>query len=687
MRIFARDFGPLALAAACAWPAWHVFFRLGWPAWGCYLGAVLLGWFLWAAGVERFGRFFDELERTGEKPLYAERAGRFFARLVVLYLVTAAAMATAFALVPSYLGRNPVIRGFRWQELARDKDRVGEWASLPLSQQLTVFGYAAAVLVAPLVWPLLSEILFGSVRRRYRKGAKVITEKEAMAKAKKLLRPGKSCFRFGKLLLPTPMSRMHTLLLGSTRSGKTPFLRMLMKSVLPNIAPGKDIRAVIYNAKQEDLEPVLRALGARCPIKDFSPFAANGVAWDIARDCGGSPATALEIASIFIPKEKGDKNPYFTNAARDLVAATMISFIRSGCRWDLRDLVLAVQRVWAMEQLLARDPVTHPSLQYIHQGEPARGNIVTTIQTHMAPFAFVAALWSEAKEAVSLSDFLKEDWIIILPNHEDLRNALDPLNRVLFRRLAELILAQSESKTRQTWLIIDEAREAGELEGLGRLLTKCQTKGGIVVITGQDWDGFVDAFGKERASEILGQCGLKVVLRLGSPQTAKYASDLVGKAEINKRNQTDSPQGRSETETVAQEEEVLASEFQQIPPTNEANGMTIFSQIPDVGQFWSNIPVAFLTEQLGPYAPEKAEAESTRPVEKQFIRPWDEEDFERLGLTPPAQVAAGQAEVTNQRVALVPEEEPLKQLVPEPEQQPVCLTNRKDLLASAVCAT
>src|SRR5262245_11726054 len=78
--------------------------------------------------------------------------------------------------------------------------------------------------------------------------------------------------------------------------------------------------------------------------------------------------------------------------------------------------------------------------------------------------------------------------------------------------------------------------------------------------------------------------------------------------------------------------------------------MTVFSQLPDVGQFWSTIPVAFLTEQLGPYAPDKAAEESSRPVTKQFIRPWDENDFKRLGLTPPAQAEPAEAPAAHGQV-------------------------------------
>jgi len=119
-----------------------------------------------------------------------------------------------------------------------------------------------------------------------------------------------------------------------------------------------------------------------------------------------------------------------------------------------------------------------------------------------------------------------------LGSNEEQRATLDAINRVIFQRVTELVLSQSESLTRRTWIFLDEIREAGNLDSLGRLMTKGRSKGGCVVLGFQDIEGMRDAFGKERANELVGQANNKIILRLNSSETAQWASELFGKYEF-----------------------------------------------------------------------------------------------------------------------------------------------------------
>ena len=106
-----------------------------------------------------------------------------------------------------------------------------------------------------------------------------------------------------------------------------------------------------------------------------------------------------------------------------------------------------------------------------------QGRVRATVATKIAPYEVIAAAWDNATEKVSLTEFMKGEFVLVLGNDEETRTALDAINKVLFKRLSELILAGSETRTRQTWIFIDEVREAGNLEGLSRLMTKGRSKG------------------------------------------------------------------------------------------------------------------------------------------------------------------------------------------------------------------
>ena len=182
-------------------------------------------------------------------------------------------------------------------------------------------------------------------------------------------------------------------------------------------------------------------------------------------------------------------------------------------------------------RLLESVPETQDLVALYFDEERTGKNVMATIAAKMAPYEFVAAAWSQASEKISLTEWLNDEFILVLGNDEEHRAALNAINRVLFKRLTELILAQSESDTRRTWIFLDEAREAGDLEGLGRLMTTGRSKGACVVLGFQDIDGFRDAYGEKAANEIAGIPSNKAILGLSSPETAEWASSLFGEYE------------------------------------------------------------------------------------------------------------------------------------------------------------
>ena len=133
----------------------------------------------------------------------------------------------------------------------------------------------------------------------------------------------------------------------------------------------------------------------------------------------------------------------------------------------------------------------------------------------------IAAAWGQATETVSLTEFMQGELVLVLGNDESCRTALDAINRVLFQRLSELILSGPETRTRQTWIFLDEVREAGRLDGLSRLMTKGRSKGACVALGFQAIEGMRAVYGEHVASEITGLCNHKAILRLESPPSAQ----------------------------------------------------------------------------------------------------------------------------------------------------------------------
>lgn len=97
-------------------------------------------------------------------------------------------------------------------------------------------------------------------------------------------------------------------------------------------------------------------------------------------------------------------------------------------------------------------------------------------------------------------------------------------------------------------------------------------------------------YGRERTGEILGQCGNKAILRLESPDTARWAAQLFGKHEAEVQSISVSEgKGSSSSHSLSSTaiENVLPSELLNLPPTSRAQGLSGYYHSPVAGNWFS----------------------------------------------------------------------------------------------------
>lgn len=448
--------------------------------------------------------------------------------------------------------------------------------------------------------------------------------------------------------MPAETATTHFLVAGTTGSGKTVLLNMLMGSVLPTIGKRRangepyDRRALVYDAKA-DMLSTLHGI-ADCRIVTLHPFDERGAAWDIAKDIT-TPAAALQAAILLIPEERhGASNPFFTLAAQNILRGVMLSFLQTvGEDWTLRDVVLTLRFEERLRQVLEKIPDGRAIIDQFFQAGEAFQGVRATIATKMAPFELIAAAWDRAALKVSLHDFIEGEFILVLGNDETTRTALDAMNRVLFQRLSELILAGADTLTRQTWIVLDEVREAGRLDGLSRLMTKGRSKGACVALGFQAIEGMREVYGQNIADEITGLCNNKAILRLESPTSAQWASDLFGKTEEMDRRVSVSRSrsgrwllpvfGRSRgvTQQRLTTEAVMASQIMTLPTAGPDNGLAGYFITRSHGAYHHSMRWQHLRRQLPARAPGVTNYVE-RPKSDQHLREWGTADFDRLEL-------------------------------------------------------
>lgn len=275
--------------------------------------------------------------------------------------------------------------------------------------------------------------------------------------------------QWGPFRLPSEAACEHFLFLGATGSGKSVLIKLLLRSVLeedPLFPSGT--RGIIYDAKG-DLIPFLADCVGIERLLIMNPFDARAVAWDIAADATSQQA-ARQIANILVPspESKSESDNFFLTGVRELITAAMIALrSKKGKAWTFRDLLLLMlSSEDLLEFLLKSDVFTAQRIAktFLRDAdERTRANILSTISASLGAYEPVADAWMKTKRKISMSEWVqRSNQLLVLGNDERYRSTIDPVNRALFQRVSEELLAQPEANVfhAQTgigkcWVVLD----------------------------------------------------------------------------------------------------------------------------------------------------------------------------------------------------------------------------------------
>ena len=368
----------------------------------------------------------------------------------------------------------------------------------------------------------------------------------------------------------------HYAVLGTVGSGKTLTIQMLMRSVLGD-GPRPRRHAVIYDPKLENY-PLLCALYGAEHIKILHPFDARCKPWKICRDVR-TRAQAEQTGSVLCPSGKNESQPFFSLAAQDIAANVMNSFRLRELDWSLNDVVEGTWNLDTLRSVLRAHPDTEDSVE---QFEKQEMDVHATLRANIKRVATAAASWGRSPGApFSIVEWLEGDpSIVLVPSDPEHSEAIDPINRALFMLLAQRVMSQPAGEEKETWFFLDEVRLAGKLE-IKDLLLKGRSKKVHVVLGLQDVLGLRDVYGDKLADEFLGNCSNVAILRLNTPETARWACQYTGSNEVrvdSPSNSKTKPSGGSWSETksvsssINERKEFLEQEFGLLQVPSESAG-------------------------------------------------------------------------------------------------------------------
>ena len=471
--------------------------------------------------------------------------------------------------------------------------------------------------------------------------------------------------------LPFKAAPNHFLVMGATNTGKTLVQRMLMQSALKTIGAGLDQRAIVFDAKQDSLS-ILAGMNLKCPVLTLDPFDARGYAWDMAADITAL-TDAETLAVNLVPIDEQATQKFFDEAVRSLFEEVIVTFIDTAPgNWTFADVIYTMRKRKRLTRVLKRTKDGRELLELCFANEETARNIMSNVHIRTNPYRSIAARWQRAKAAgrmVSLSDWLKQESVLVLGNSHTARPAIQAVNQVLFTRLTQLILSQEESTTRRNWVFLDEVRQAGRLEALTSLMVEGRSRGACVVLGFQDIEGMKHVHTTHLANELIGQAHNVCFTKLVNPETAAHASQKFGEyeeTEVNESFTENSGGGRSRTVSASRVKHVavMPSEFMSISMPSPEKGLTFYAITNELKAYQETMSGEEVTSMLSaPNAdPAKGGMPNRAPVPNDSLRiqPWSLADYVRLKLHPPAQVlrknlhtipAPGPARAPKRRVA------------------------------------
>ena len=449
------------------------------------------------------------------------------------------------------------------------------------------------------------------------------------------------------ITLPSTAAELNFCVVGTKGSGKTLMMQGLMRTVLPSISRGRDRRALIYDVKTEWLS-FLYGIGLAESIRILNPLDTRCYAWDVANDLK-SLAEADQFGQVLVPVHDQDRNPFFTEAARSLIAGIVKTLMLTAgprgdvpARWTLRDLALIAGHPSRLRWVLlkkAKGTIIRDLVPQFLKAMETYHNIISSIALAVVPLQVTAGIWERLPPGrrISLRSWATHgDTILVMSQAPMYEKPLAALNRVMFKFISDTAISDPGKHEHENrfWFFCDELKEAGNLDGLAKILNDGRSKGIRAAIGFQDIEGFRHEYGERLANELPTACSNLSFLRIESPFTQKWASETIGPIQI-KRVTTSSgtgvdSQGRTTTnegqnEQVVIEDAVLTSEFKSLPLSK--NGMVAgYHHIPELGGVVQNcVHYEFA---------DKDETLNFSPrydsIEEQLPKPWTREDAERL---------------------------------------------------------
>jgi hypothetical protein len=346
----------------------------------------------------------------------------------------------------------------------------------------------------------------------------------------RLNRPaGGSGIQLGASIIPAEKQFEHFLITGSPGAGKSTLIRQMLRQIRDRgqaaivLDVEGEFTMEFYDEPRGDV--ILNPLDARCPW--WSP-------WQEFRDETLAMDLEAMAASLIRTPPRDAAQEFFFRTGRKLLK----------CLFGVID----DREPQAIFEFLSQSPeqiqeALKGTVAYrlVDPGLKETGhNIIGTALTAAGPFEHLPHS-NEASRQWTARDWAqsRKGWIF-LPSTAAAQAAIQPMQAIWLDCLVRWLMSAniSNDSRDQVWIMADELPALEYQPNILTLLTRGRKRGLAVVMGFQNVAQLRTIYGDNGAITLTSAPTTKIVLRCDEPQTAKWASDLIGSHEVERLQMT-----------------------------------------------------------------------------------------------------------------------------------------------------
>lgn len=325
-------------------------------------------------------------------------------------------------------------------------------------------------------------------------------------------------YSIGDIPYPSHAEYSHTLIAGSTGSGKT----VLIADLLSQIKERGD-KAIIFDKMGVYTE---RFYDSK-QDKILNPFDSRSCGWDMFGEVANR-GLFDSIAAALIPLEQRAGDPFWINAARTVFAETCAKLYKT----DKGNITSLVQILLKSEMKVINTLLqgTVAASLIDERSEKTSMSIMAILATYLKSMQYL----DSGAEQYNFRSWLQASGggCVFLTSNGQIHQVVKPLISAWVEVAINNLLSMPQDSNRRVWFILDELPSLHMLPSLQQGLAELRQFGGCFVVSIQSIAQLRQSYEWQGAQIISALCNTKVFLRSGDIESGKWYSDNIGNSEI-----------------------------------------------------------------------------------------------------------------------------------------------------------